>query len=159
MIAFSQLREAFCTRPAGFTEALMVAVAAHQGQKNKFTGEDYILHVLRVIERVPRVGIEFEDHELMSVAALHDVLEDTSITADGLLQIGFSFNVVDGVLSVPRQESESTYQQFINRAATHPLGRHVKVADLLDHLDRPEPRPGMHSKYERALLYLRRNNY
>ena len=154
MVVLGKVRECFCTTPAGFTEAVMVATAAHQHQRNKFTGEPYILHVMRVINNVPRVGIETEDNDLLSVAALHDVVEDTSVGLKDLLKMGFSEEVVGGVLSVTHYKNIETYEQFIMRAAANPLGKYVKVADLRDHLSTPEPRPGMHQRYSRALQYL-----
>jgi (p)ppGpp synthase/HD superfamily hydrolase len=153
MIVLSQLQESFCTKPLGFDEALMVAVAAHQGQVNKFNGEPYILHVLRVISHVRRQSTESD--ELLSVAALHDVVEDTRIGMNYLLQMGFRRTVVDAVLSVTHYKEIETYEEFITRASQNVLGRCVKIADLRDHLSRPEPRPGMHDKYAKALLDLK----
>jgi len=52
-------------------KALALAVEAHAGQFDKL-GAPYISHIFRVVGRLRR-----EDD--MVVAALHDILEDTSI--------------------------------------------------------------------------------
>src|SRR5688500_8381838 len=50
----------------------------HADQVRKYTGERYIVHPLRVMEMV----CEFKDDmRVLSAALLHDVLEDTPVTA------------------------------------------------------------------------------
>lgn len=157
MIAFSDITEAVSrTRPADFNQALLVAVAAHQEQKNKFNGEPYILHVFRVIHKVHRMYADSEDlQDLLIVAALHDVVEDTHVSLTMLRGLGFSEYVLGGVLSVTRYKGVENYTQFIMRVAGHPLGQLVKQADILDHLESTEPVAGMHRRYSDALLFLR----
>lgn len=54
---------------------------AHAGQVEQLTGDDYIHHVERVVALV-------EGDEAKAVAWLHDVLEDTKVSADNLLAAG-----------------------------------------------------------------------
>ena len=61
---------------ASIEKALQIAARAHEGQKDK-DGQPYILHPLRVMNAV-------EDEPVKVVAVLHDVIEDTSVTADDL---------------------------------------------------------------------------
>ena len=67
--------------------AIEIAIEAHKGQKDR-TGAPYILHPLRVMLRL-------ESDTEMIVAVLHDVIEDSSITADQLREKGFSDEIVD----------------------------------------------------------------
>ena len=98
-------------------KALRIAVEAHAGQVDK-AGKPYIFHPLRVCCRC------FTDEEKI-VALLHDTIEDTKVTAEGLLTEGFPRNIVDAVLSVSRNEGES-YEDFVKRTRLNPLGRAVK---------------------------------
>ncbi len=50
------------------------------------------------------------------------------MTGKQLLQLGFPAIVVEAVEAVSRRAGES-YPQLIERAAAHPLGRLVKLAD------------------------------
>ena len=113
--------------------AIAIATEAHAGQVDK-AGEPYILHGLRVMLAV-------ETTEERMAAVLHDVVEDTDWTIEGLREEGFSNEVLGAIQSVTKQDGE-TYQEFVRRAAIHPIGKAVKIADLLDNaaLSRiPEP--------------------
>jgi len=107
-------------------KALSIATRAHAGQTDK-GGKPYIAHPQRVAARCTT-----DDARI--VALLHDTIEDTRVTADYLLSEGFPQRIVDAVLSVTRCEGES-YDEFIDRAARNPIGRQVKIADLLDNMD------------------------
>lgn len=68
------------------------------------------------------------------VGVLHDVVEDSDWTLDGLRAEGFSEAVLAGVDAVTRRGGES-YMDFVERAGRDPNGRIVKRADLLDNMD------------------------
>ena len=107
-------------------KAIAIAVEAHKGQEDK-AGDPYILHPLRVMFRM-------ETREEMVVAVLHDVLEDTAITPDQLKEMGFSETVLEALDSVTKRAGE-TYEDFVRRAALHPIGKKIKLADLRDNMD------------------------
>ena len=107
-------------------KAIAIAVEAHKGQKDK-AGDLYILHPLRVMFRM-------ETREEMVVAVLHDVLEDTPITPDQLKEMGFSETVLEALDSVTKRAGER-YEDFVQRAALHPIGKKIKLADLRDNMD------------------------
>jgi (p)ppGpp synthase/HD superfamily hydrolase len=67
-------------------------------------------------------------------AVLHDLVEDTEWTLERLREEGFPEDVVTAVDHLTRRDDE-TYMEFCARAATHPLARSVKLADLADNLD------------------------
>lgn len=109
----------------GLNEAITLAVSAHADQTDK-AGQPYILHVLRVM-------LAQQSPEAMTVAALHDVVEDTEITLADLREAGWSQHVVDAVDAMTRRDGED-YFEFAQRAAANELARPVKVADLKDNL-------------------------
>lgn len=62
------------------------------------------------------------------VALLHDIIEDTNVTASDLLDAGFPPTIVEAVLSVTRNEDES-YEDFVIRSKSNPICRLVKIHD------------------------------
>jgi guanosine-3',5'-bis(diphosphate) 3'-pyrophosphohydrolase len=60
--------------------ALKYAINAHAGQ-DRMSGEPYVIHPIAVAEIVAGWGL---DSEAVAVALLHDVVEDTQITANDL---------------------------------------------------------------------------
>jgi (p)ppGpp synthase/HD superfamily hydrolase len=106
--------------------AIALAATAHEGQIDK-AGAPYILHVLRVMLRLDTAAER-------TAGVLHDIVEDCGWTLDRLREEGFSEEVVLGVDAVTRRESES-YEDFVLRAKTNPIGHRVKMADLEDNSD------------------------
>ena len=122
------------------------------GSKVDKGGSPYIGHLLRVGNNARKLFIEinklksssYADDEYIEmidmadcvelVGYLHDVIEDTELTANDLLEIGIPTDVVSGVVSVTRQERES-YMDFVKRAGTNQYGKFVKLADLKDNMD------------------------
>lgn len=131
--------------------AIVIAAQAHTGQVDK-AGAPYILHPLRVMQ-----SVHSDVARIASV--LHDVLEDTPWTLDALRAEGFSQEVLDALNAVTRQPAE-TYEDFVQRAGEHPVGREVKLADLFDNADLSRiANPGevdlqRRQKYSRAIQAL-----
>lgn len=108
-------------------KAISIAAQAHQGQTDR-AGAPLILHVLRVM-------LTCQTETEMTVAALHDVVEDSPAwTFDRLRAEGFSEAVVAAVDCLTRREDES-YEAYIDRLSVNPLARRVKLADLDDNMD------------------------
>jgi (p)ppGpp synthase/HD superfamily hydrolase len=109
--------------------AIAIAVAAHTGQKDK-VGAPYILHPLRVMFRCR------SDEEKIA-AVLHDVVEDgPGWTFDHLRAEGFSEVILDALSGLTkRPEEENDYMSFVKRAASNPISKVVKLADIEDNLD------------------------
>jgi (p)ppGpp synthase/HD superfamily hydrolase len=107
-------------------KAIGIAVRAHRGQRDK-SGAPYILHPLRVMHRV-----DTETDRI--VAVLHDVIEDTATTVSDLRREGFTDDIVEALAGVTKRAGES-YGKFIRRAASNPIARRVKLADLEDNMD------------------------
>ena len=66
---------------AGLEDAVAIAAQAHRGQKDK-AGAPYLLHPLRMMLRM-------RSETAMMAAVLHDVVEDTDWTLEGLRERGF----------------------------------------------------------------------
>jgi hypothetical protein len=105
-----------------------VATRAHAGQVDK-VGRPYIEHPTAVAVRLTT-----DDEQV--VGFLHDVVEDTDITLAELALI-FPAAVVDIVDSVTHRDGEDYLTQSVPRAAAHPGGRYVKLADNADN-SRPD---------------------
>ncbi len=98
----------------------------HCGQVDK-AGKPYISHLLRVANK-------FKDKKKYIVSILHDIIEDTDITAEYLLNEGFPKEIVDAIVALTRQPDE-LYPDFINRCSLNKIGRQVKIRDLEDNMD------------------------
>lgn len=107
-------------------KAIEIAVQAHKGQKDR-AGSPYILHPLNVMCRM-------ETEEEKIAAVLHDVIEDTEVTLDGLRLNGFSPEIVAAIDTLTRRQGEA-YDHYIERVRPHPLARRVKLEDLRDNMD------------------------
>jgi len=129
-------------------DAIILAADRHRGQRDK-GDEPYILHPLRVALRLRT------DHERLA-AVLHDVVEDTGVTADDLRERGLDEAVVAAIEALTKLDGEN-YATFIERVAANPIARTVKLADLADNLDPdrlaqlpPEEQQRLRDKYEPA---------
>lgn len=144
-----------------FLKAYQIASEAHSGQTRRDGKTPYIKHIDAVIARVKerhetavllRDMTEDELYSLMAVAALHDVAEDTSVTAADLLAAGIPQEVVDAVVVMTHPAGER-YFDYLIRVKANPLAAKVKVADMLSNLaDSPTDRQIV--KYAKGLLFL-----
>ena len=107
-------------------KAIETAAKAHDGQRDK-AGKPYILHPIRVM-----LGVEGEYEQCAAV--LHDVLEDTEITAEDLKKEGFPDEVIEALKLLTRTE-EDDYFDYVNRLKPNKIARAVKLSDLKDNMD------------------------
>ena len=108
-----------------FTEAdaVEIARAAHDGQFDK-SGKPYIGHPMRVMAALS------DPHERMA-AVLHDVIEDTPVTAADLRAAGCPEPVVVAVVALSKTEGEAQ-EDYLARVAANPMAKAVKFADIAD---------------------------
>ena len=106
--------------------SLQIALRAYAGKVDK-AGREYILHPLRVMAKM-RTELE------MSAALLHDVLEDSEITAEELLAEGIPAEVVEAVQHLTKMEEEE-YMDFVARAGKNRIAAAVKLADIEYNID------------------------
>jgi (p)ppGpp synthase/HD superfamily hydrolase len=138
--------------PEDLARAIALAAAAHALQIDK-SGKPYVLHPVRVMQRVQR-----ESWETQIVAVLHDVVEDTWVTLDMLRSMEFSDSVVAGVDAMSQRPGES-YIDYVERCALDPIGAVVKLADLDDNCDPIRAWAGRDramEKYSRARVIIER---
>jgi (p)ppGpp synthase/HD superfamily hydrolase len=76
--------------------SLQIALQAYAGKTDK-AGREYILHPLRVMAKM-KTDLE------MSAALLHDVIEDSDITAEQLLAESIPAEVVEAVRYLSKNE-------------------------------------------------------
>ncbi|MBH0022661.1 hypothetical protein [Salinibacterium sp. SWN248] len=108
--------------------AVGIASIAHRGQTDKL-GYDYIDHPARVAESFDWLSQPVEH----CAAWLHDVIEDTDITASDLLKAGMLPEIVEAVVLLTRREdvADADYYEGIRH---HPIALAVKLADIDDNL-------------------------
>ncbi|MCI8867418.1 MAG: GTP pyrophosphokinase [Anaerotignum sp.] len=106
--------------------AMITAASAHMGQLDK-GGQPYILHPIRVM-------LQCGSMEERAAALLHDVLEDTPLTAAELAAEGFPREVLEAVVCLTRVRDED-YAVYIERVCGNRLAAAVKLADLTDNMD------------------------
>lgn len=126
--------------------AQATAREAHAGQFRRDGVTPYAVHPEAVASRVG------DDPQAVAVAWLHDVIEDTPVTAEQLEQRGFPPQVVQAVQVLTKREGLG-YADYLEAVAASPLACRVKVADMLSNLaDGPTDRQIV--KYAKGLLRL-----
>ena len=94
-------------------------------------GYPYTNHLYSVSEAVDTI-------EKKIVGLLHDIVEDTDITLDDLLDIRFSDEIVEAVDLVTKRKSEGeSYPEFIDRIidSNNIIALDVKRADIENNMD------------------------
>jgi (p)ppGpp synthase/HD superfamily hydrolase len=108
--------------------AIAFAAERHSRQTDK-AGVPYILHTLKVMHY-----LRSDDYELMAIAVLHDVIEDTSATYEDLQNIGMTDRVIRGVASMTKLPGQ-TANGYLAQVMLNPDAVLVKMADLRHNSD------------------------
>ncbi len=132
------------------SEAIALAAKAHDSQVDK-NGHPYILHPLRVMTDVYRVGA---DPSTVRAAVLHDVVEDTDVSRVEILD-AFGDRTALLVDCVSHVQGE-TYREFIERVAKNENATLIKLADIRDNMDpaRITRNAGLYKRYAKAYYRL-----
>ena len=109
-------------------KALLIATNAHHGQFDK-GGAPYILHPLKVMNY-----LKSDDEELMCIALMHDVIEDTSVTYTDLRVAGISERVINALKLLTKQQGQ-TLSEYKEAIFTSEDAMKVKMADLRHNSD------------------------
>ncbi len=125
-------------------QVAMLATGAHGRQVDKI-GVPYREHLRAVAE-----GLEPFGPMVVMAGWLHDIIEDTDWTAEGLREVGVSARVVEVVRLVTRMDGES-YEDMLVRVAGDPLATLVKIADNA-HNSLPGRAAGVTGESERRRL-------
>lgn len=107
-----------------------LATAVHAGQVDK-AGNPYIGHPARVAGYVEQMG--GAQHQIVA-AWLHDVVEDSALTVEDLLEFGVSFHAIDMIDAISKRKGESR-PDYYERVKQTPGALLVKHADLKDNTD------------------------
>jgi len=118
-----------------------IARKAHYTQK-RWSGSPYIEHP-------KRVALSFNDFDCRIVGWLHDVLEDTSITEQDLINSGIPRRLA-GVVKILSRKKEETYYDFILRIKQNPTATKVKIADIEDNINDNLKECSLKDKYQLA---------
>lgn len=132
-------------------KALKLCFDAHKEQTDK-SGMPYVFHPFHLAEQMQT--------ETETVCALlHDVIEDTDLTPDDLVKMGFGQDILT-VLQLLTHDPSVPYMTYIETLAVHPVARKIKIADLRHNSDRSrldcidEKVIAREKKYQKALAYL-----
>ena len=133
------------------SKAIEIATNAHKDQIDK-GGAPYILHPTAVA-----AGVETTEQKI--VAYLHDVIEDTDITAEDLLAAGFTTDIVEAIKVLTREKGVP-YMSYLQAVKKNELAKVVKMSDIkhnmdLSRIENPTQRDfDRLDKYKKALLFL-----
>ena len=126
----------------------LFATDAHAGQTRKYSPEPYIVHPVRVMETLAAAGMPLP---MLAAALLHDVVEDTPVTAEELSDFLFSvmeqsdaaetFQLVIALTDVyvkpayPQWNRRKRKDMELQRVAqTSPHAQTIKYADIFDNV-------------------------
>jgi hypothetical protein len=121
-----------------------IAHDIHKNQKRR-DGTPYINHPMRVSDMVDGI-IE------KCVAVLHDVLENSTYTAEDLLTSGIPKRIVE-VVQILTHNNNETYDEYIERVNRDNSAKYVKIADIVHNLS-DRPTDDQIKKYFNALIEL-----
>lgn len=92
-------------------------------------GQPYILHCLRVMH-----GLNTKDIELQCIAISHDLIEDTDVSYQDLLNMGCTQRIVNGVRALTKVPGE-TKEEYLDKILANRDACLVKLSDLKDNSD------------------------
>lgn len=131
-----------------FDKAMFIAAREHLGVRDK-GGHAYILHPMRIAMR-----LRTTDEELMSIAILHDVIEDSKLTFEQLAAEGFSERVISALKLLTHQKGVS-YDDYIDNMRGNRDALRVKREDLRDNSDITRLKGVREKDFERMNKYIR----
>lgn len=107
-------------------QALKLCFEAHRDQIDK-SGIPYVFHPFHLAEQM-------DTEESTIVALLHDIVEDTDYTLQGLKALWFPSNVIDA-LALMTHDPKVPYMEYVKGISANPLATKVKLADLQHNSD------------------------
>ena len=107
-------------------KALKLCFEAHRDQTDK-SGMPYVFHPFHLAEQMT-------DEYTVTVALLHDVVEDTDITFEDITGMGFPAEVTDA-LKLLTHDNSVEYMDYVAKIKHNPIAKAVKLADLSHNSD------------------------
>ena len=120
--------------------AMQIAYDAHYGQVDRGM-TPYIFHPMHVAESM-------KDEDSTVVAILHDILEDTPVSAELLRRKGIPERLIEAIQIVTHKADEP-YMVYLYRIVNskNEIAIRVKYADVLHNLDETRTKTGKLPKY------------
>ena len=112
-------------------KALDLATKGHQFQKRKISELPYIVHPISVVEQLKKWGVEKDWAH--TVAYLHDLLEDTSISPD-MIRKKFGPKILKNVQQLSRLDKTKSKDEWIEDLAKN-AGDYVFLIKLSDRIN------------------------
>lgn len=124
--------------------ALQIATKAHVGQLDR-DGHPVVLHAVAV-------GMMGVTEEEKVAGFLHDVVEDSNVTFDELLDQGIPVGIVNALRLLTR-DKQTPYFDYIHNiiSSRNPIALQVKYNDLQHNYARGNAYPDLRTKYAKAL--------
>lgn len=107
-------------------KALKLCFEAHKNQTDK-GGMPYVFHPFHLAEQMT-------DENVVIVALLHDVVEDSMISVDDISNMGFNAEICTALRLMTHCKTVS-YMDYIQKIKENPLAKCVKLADLYHNSD------------------------
>lgn len=107
-------------------KALLLSFNAHKDQLDK-SGMPYVYHPFHLAEQM-------NTEETVTVALLHDVIEDTAYTLEDIAAMGLPQSVTDA-LALMAHDKAVEYMDYVAKIKTNPIAKAVKLADLRHNSD------------------------
>ena len=107
-------------------KALKICFNAHKEQVDK-TGLPYVFHPFHLAEQM-------DDEDSVCLALLHDVVEDTYVSFEDLINEGFNENIINA-LKLLTHKDDTPYLEYVIKIKENHLAKKVKLADLKHNSD------------------------
>ena len=107
-------------------KAINLIYEKHKNQFDK-AGLPYVLHPIHVAEQM-------DDENSTLTALLHDIVEDTDVSFQDLIDYNFPEEVVDALSYLTHKEGVD-YFEYIKNIGNNSLATKVKIADLIHNSD------------------------
>ena len=107
-------------------KAMKLCYAAHKDQVDK-SGLPYVHHPFHLAEQM-------ETEDTVTVALLHDVVEDTDYTLEDIRAMGFPEQVIRA-LALLTHDPSVPYMDYVAEIRIDPIAKEVKLADLKHNRD------------------------
>lgn len=107
-------------------KALRLSFEAHKEQVDK-SGMPYVYHPFHLAEQM-------DTEETVTVALLHDVVEDTDYSMQDIINMGFPKAVTDA-LALMTHDKAVPYMEYVEKIKGNSIARTVKLADLRHNSD------------------------
>jgi (p)ppGpp synthase/HD superfamily hydrolase len=111
------------------------AMCAHRNQRRKYEDAPYVVHCERVARTVAQYS---DDPNVIAAAFMHDLLEDTDVTAEEMRRV-FGDAITDLVLEVTDVSRPSDSKRTVRKekdrehlSRSSAGGATIKLADLID---------------------------